>query len=631
MNSGIIKYAALVLAAGLSGSVAARAKDIIVRPGKGRLETAVRDASDGDRILLRPGTYRIDSCLRFNGLSGVAVEPYRKWGKVVISGSRKIDRRSIKRLKPEERAGLGLGKNVRKLDISGYKGTGVPSTAGYERPGRPSWSFLFGRDSLYRLSRWPEEGSVGIDSVLNNGANFRKSGKSEGPGIFKVSAQPPEWKSVSDVLARGYFRMGWAEEILHIGGISGSSVITLADSTVYGVGADGPHCRIRFINIPEEVRKPGDCAFDSGNGCIYFVPQSRYGCLEMACLVEPMIELNGCNNISIKGISLRGTRGDGIVMKACADVCIDSCLISFIGRCGVTIDKDCRRCGVRSCELSYLSSGGVKLLAGDRNKLIYGESYVESCHIHHFNLIESGYRPAVLFAEAGNRVSGCIFHDSQAQAILLNGNDHIVEGSEFYRLCTDIEDNGAIYYGRNPSERGSVIRDNYFHDLVSPFNIRAIYHDDGACACEVYGNVFDNISTPPVQVGGGSDIVYHDNLFMNLPCAAFKVDARLQTWGAGTLPFMDRCMKDVDLPLYLEHYPEYALYVYGDRTVPQRNVMERNVFYNVDYVFERVVGDEHFFNDSFDADVNFFSTLSDNVITDTRPLFENPCLKYRTR
>ena len=130
------------------------------------------------------------------------------------------------------------------------------------------------------------------------------------------------------------------------------------------------------------------------------------------------------------------------------------------------------------------------------------------------------------------------------------------EYSNFHHLCMDVEDNGALYHGRNPAQRGSVIRYNYFHDIQVPFNVRATYHDDGSGAVEVYGNIFDNISSPPVQIGGGSDVVYHDNIFMNLDCAAIKTDGRLQTWGADRLIAHRDSVALVDGPAFREHYPD---------------------------------------------------------------------------
>ena len=115
---------------------------------------------------------------------------------------------------------------------------------------------------------------------------------------------------------------------------------------------------------------------------------------------------------------------------------------------------------------------------------------------------------------------------------------------------------------------------------------------------------------------------------MDIPCAAIKVDARLGTWAAGLLDTINERLAALDLDLYCRHYPEFASYIAGDKAVPKGNVLENNIFYDVEHVFERVVNDDHWFNDDMGKDVNFFSSVSGNVITDVLPQYELPHLKY---
>ena len=633
-----------VIGIALLTSVNLSARDYIVRPGRGRLESVIEKAGDGDRILLRPGTYRIGSTLELEGVNGLNVEPLKKGSNVVITGSVRIPRRTLKQpgrrirsdrgSKAGTRAGLvlpsGMDRSVRILDLSAFPGVAAPHTAGYGHKSLPAWSFMFHGDSLMNISRWPSDAYVHLDSIISCGVSNYKDDLdgSCSLGRFTIAEDLPDWSMTDMIMMRGCFAMGWSEEILPLGSISAGGLIEFADTTTYGLGAGKDYQRFYFFNIPEEVDEPGEYAIDGKQQVAYVCPPRGCNALELAVLDKPLIELRGCKDIVISGISFSKSRGDGIVMKNCANVTVESCELSGLGHLGVLIDRDCRRCGLRSCELHHIASGAVELLAGDRASLERGDCFVEDCHIHNFNFVESGYRPAVKFNGVGNRVSACCIHDSDAQGILLNGNDQTVEGCELYRLCMNIEDNGAIYYGRNPTERGSVVRDNYFHDLISQFNIRAIYHDDGACACLVIGNVFRNISTPPIQIGGGSDIVYRNNLFMDIPCAAIKVDARLGTWAAGLLDTINERLAALDLDLYCRHYPEFASYIAGDKAVPKGNVLENNIFYDVEHVFERVVNDDHWFNDDMGKDVNFFSSVSGNVITDVLPQYELPHLKY---
>ena len=85
-----------VIGIALLTSVNLSARDYIVRPGRGRLESVIEKAGDGDRILLRPGTYRIGSTLELEGVNGLNVEPLKKGSNVVITGSVRIPRRTLK-------------------------------------------------------------------------------------------------------------------------------------------------------------------------------------------------------------------------------------------------------------------------------------------------------------------------------------------------------------------------------------------------------------------------------------------------------------------------------------------------------------------------------------------------------
>jgi hypothetical protein len=234
------------------------------------------------------------------------------------------------------------------------------------------------------------------------------------------------------------------------------------------------------------------------------------------------------------------------------------------------------------------------------------------------------YRVGVCMTGLGNRLSGCEIYHSATMAILMLGNDQTVEYNNVHHVCMDIEDNGALYHGRNPAQRGSVIRGNYFHDIEVPFNVRALYHDDGSGAVEAYGNIFRNITSPPVQIGGGSDIRYHDNIFMDLPCAAVKTDGRLKTWGADRLIAHRDSVALVDGPAFRSHYPEFASYYEGDPAEPQRNVFVRNVFYNVRWAFEKVIWSDHYYNDDIIGTANFISQMSDNWKTGENPGFVDP-------
>lgn len=97
-------------------------------------------------------------------------------------------------------------------------------------------------------------------------------------------------------------------------------------------------------------------------------------------------------------------------------------------------------------------------------------------------------------------------------AILFHGNNHVIEYCKITNVCKEVNDQAAIYYGRDPSEQGNIIRYCYFYKLSPRHLVTATYHDDGACGSEVYGNIYHNAGAWPVLIGGGHYNHYHHNV-----------------------------------------------------------------------------------------------------------------------
>ena len=587
-----------------SGTLGAR--EIGVRNVKG-LRKAIEKAAPGDTILLHKGVYRLKESLVLEGKSGLTIIG----DGACISGGVRIPMWRLRRAK-----GLAMGAkslNLRRYPVSGVVTKGDPHFDG------PSWSEFYADGSPMRLSEWPDEAPLPLDSVVNPGKGYLRNKDNEGFGTIAFREDRPlEWKDPTLGWLYGCFRFGWTCELVPIAAMGPGKTFTAGDITNYGFDFQPGEKfqRWRVLNIPEEVTLPGEYSLDAkAKKAVLMLPEGAKS-LEMSVMKEPLLKLDGCCRITLKGLELFCSRGHGAVILKGEDVRLEDCHIHGMGRVAAVIDSASRRCGLSGCHLHDLGSGAVELAGGDRKAVVRGDNYVENSRIHNFNRIENQYRVGVAMSGIGNRISGCEFYDSASMAILMLGNDQTVEYCNIHHVCLDIEDNGALYHGRNFSQRGSVIRWNYVHDIDVPFNVRAFYHDDGSGAVEVYGNVFQRISSPPVQIGGGSYIYYHDNSFVDIPCAAIKVDGRLKTWGADRLPIHRDSVALADSPAFRAHYPEFTSYYEGDPAEPQHNMLVHNVFCNVAHVFEKVVWSEHYYNDIMEGRANFFDEMRDNVRMD---------------
>ncbi len=592
----------------------AQARTIRVKKASA-LQRAVDKAEHGDTIVICKGVYRLDRTLLIEGKSDLVI----KGEGACFSGGVRIPLWRLRRARD-------MGDGVKLLKLRRFH-PGPVCQKGDPHLTGPSWSELFSDGVPMQLSEWPDGAPLPLDSVVIPGRGYIRPAEGDGFGVIAFKEDRPlEWKYPGMGFLWGCFRFGWTCEMVPVKRIGADKTIEAGALTNYGFDRrPGENFqRWKVLNIPDEVTLPGEYALDAdGKRCWLKLPEGTKT-LEMSVMTEALVRLSGCSDVVLSGLEFFCSRGDAVSVAGCSGTRLEDCSIHGMGHVAVTVDRKSRSCGLSRCELYDLGAGAVELSGGDRVNIVRGDNYVEDCRIHNFNRIENQYRVGVVMSGLGNRLSGCELYESATMAVLMLGNDQTVEYCNVHHVCMDIEDNGALYHGRNPSQRGSVIRGNYFHDIEVPFNVRALYHDDGSGAVEVYGNIFRNITSPPVQIGGGSDIHYHDNIFLDLPCAAVKTDGRLKTWGADRLVVHKDSVALVDGPAFRAHYPEFASYYEGDPAEPQRNVFERNVFYNVRWAFEKVVWSDHIYNDDISGTANFISRMSDNWKTDVNPGFRDP-------
>lgn len=193
------------------------------------------------------------------------------------------------------------------------------------------------------------------------------------------------------------------------------------------------------------------------------------------------------------------------------------------------------------------------------------------------------YKPSAAFHA---RVSSQAAYTCPGSAIYLHGNEHRIELNEIHHAATDGDDMGAVYYGRDPSEFGNRIKNNFFHHIGNNHGmILAVYHDDGACGMEVTGNTFYKAGSIAVMIGGGNDNTYTNNIFIDVPLA-FCLDNRLQAWFKGFIEkggIFEKRLNAVNYkqPPYSIAYPSLVNYFEVSPGLPKRNFIDNNVFLDV--------------------------------------------------
>lgn len=595
-----------------------------------RAETATNKEVE---ILLRKGSYELNQTLEIGEkgkYTSLKIHPYAK-EPVSISGGKQIALKQLKKVSdPEILARLQpqVRELIREID---FQKLGIElhdlRPSGFGRPSSAAWSELFVDSEPLRIARWPNDSTVLIGKVLEPGTGEHLK-EAKLPIFTYNEDHPSTWTNAESFWIGGYFAHGYADDMIPVKRIdTENKTIYPAMQTVYGFMADAPWRQWYALNLPEELDLPGEYVIDIERSKIYFYPPESMQTIHVSVMDQPLVAIENCSNVTLEGVTLEYGRYIGIYLENTHHIRIQDCVIRNMGGVGVSMGKGTltpdnnslnphaaeaggvatsrvtgdilgkvyqdvlfyREAGtdngVQNCYIYNVGAGGVSLGGGDRATLTPSHNFVENCRIHDFNRVEKSYRPGVWIDGVGNRVTQCDIYNAPSMAILFHGNDHCIEYCKITNVCGEVDDQGAIYYGRDPSEQGHIIRYCYFKELSPRHRVTATYHDDGACGAEVYGNIYHKAGSLPVLIGGGHYNHYRHNLFIDSP-AAIHLDNRMQNWGKGMLApggIVDERLNKVNYtqPPYSTAYPNLVNYWNETPDYPHDNLIEGNLFYQI--------------------------------------------------
>ena len=230
----------------------------------------------------------------------------------------------------------------------------------------------------------------------------------------------------------------------------------------------------------------------------------------------------------------------------------------------------------------------VSMGGGNRLDLAKAGNYIYNCEFTNCGRLDYSYKSPVNIDGVGNRIQHCKFNTCPATAIYIHGNDHIIEYNIIEGACKFMDDQGAIYIGRDPSEFGNIIRYNFLRDIGNMGITMGVYFDDGACGSRLYGNVFYNAGTRTVLIGGGRYNKVENNIFIRSEMA-IHLDNRLENWAKKSVQpggiFEIRLNKmNYQKPPFAVEYPEMVNYFKDAPSVPEHNDIQNNVFVQVKQV-----------------------------------------------
>lgn len=599
-----------------------------------RARDAIRESNvpGGNVVWIDGGRYFFDRTIEFGDRdSGTKNEPnvYKAVpgesvyfdGGVVLdpAGCEAVTDHAVRRRLVETARHKVLRVDLKRAGITDF---GALGHRGFRRAYLPAPLELFIDAEPQTIARWPNKGDphIPLGTVVDPGSSPRTGDYGLKPAVFRYETERARrWVSSADMYISGYFHYGFADDTLKVAKLDVErGTITTELPHLYGFKKAG-HSQWFALNLLEEIDQAGEYFVDRAAGVLYFYPPAGFhegSLLQLSMLKDVMLAFEGAAHIRFEGITFENSRGTAIYIERGDSIVVAGCTFRNLGMLAVQMGQGTepypdglhdahgdradgkdgvpasrivgnwheylyrhtawdRDAGVNhrilSCDIYNTGCGGVLLGGGNRKTLKPANNSVENCDIWRVNRLELTYKAPVNLDGVGNRVVNNRIHRTEGMAIYFHGNDHLIEFNDIHDVLLDVSDQGAIYSGRDPSEGGTMIRYNFFHDIRTPgqhqggWPNQAIFFDDwGTNTATIFGNVFHDAGRERGAVffhGGGESAVIN-NIFIECGASPLgKSGASTTDQLVGHMQSADlmrrRLFENVDIsqPPYSEKYP----------------------------------------------------------------------------
>lgn len=432
------------------------------------------------------------------------------------------------------------------------------------------------------------------------------------------------WASPEEGEVMVFARYNWWNNILRIKAYDAAARrITLAGDASYAIR---PGDRYYVQGLREELDAAGEWYYDRAAGALLYWPAGPLTD-ESVCVptMRSIVEMApGTAHVVLRGFTLECCEGTAVVLRNTSDCLVAACTIRGVGDyhgSGVSVEGG-RNNGVVGCDISHTGSHGVALAGGDRKSLTAAGNHADNNYIHHVGVY---YKQGVGVSlnGVGNRATRNLIHDGPRMGIMFSGNNLLLEGNHIRHVNLETEDTGAVYTGGRDwiSSRGTVIRHNYFHDIlgfgqhdgkwVFPYFAWGVYLDDNTGGVDVIGNIVARCSRAGLHLHNGRDNHIENNIFVDHGMAQIEYSGWQQThrYWKDHLPTMIKGYESViGDPAWkkmrnMEVHPTRA--VLPDGTIMSGNRFRRNI---VSYQGEssRLVNLRHFSFRHNESDRNLY-------------------------
>ena len=547
--------------------------------------------------------------------------PY-KAGKVLITGGKSLPIAGFKKVTASailKRLSPTAAHQVMQINLKEYgiEDFGHIQQYGHAMPVVPAPLELFFNHEPMTLAKYPNEGYIKIGKVLDPGSVPRIQDYSNRGALFAYTDTRHEvWAGQDDVWLQGTFQYGYADDNIRVANINTKTKqVKLAMPSLYGVGGGRDFQQYIAYNLLDELDSPGEWYVDKKSGILYFWPPAplEKASVMVSMLEQPILALEGASYVTLQQLTIEAGRGMGIYMERGSHNVIAGCTVRNMGTSGIFMGQGARQTfpfvthddytgvpvsrsignflshiyrytqwdrqagthhGIVSCDVYNTGTGGIALSGGSKRQLIPGNNYVQNCKVYQYNRRNKFLWSGINVDGCGNTVRHCEIFNSDWQAIYVRGNDHMFEYNHIHHVTLHSDDTSPWYIGRDPSDRGNIVRYNFLHHIGNPNRMNmGIYCDDSSTDIWVYGNVFYKMNTKHGVMfsNTGWDLKMTNNIIIEPISYSMEISAHFYTWYQGGGPAMfgkdgllrKRLLEHVNIGAspYAERYPELANYL----------------------------------------------------------------------
>ncbi|MDP2485787.1 right-handed parallel beta-helix repeat-containing protein [Pseudoalteromonas marina] len=441
---------------------------------------------------------------------------------------------------------------------------------------------LYHNDKKMHLARYPNNGLLKINKLIKPGSKIVRShtGTVEGQFYYEDTTID-NWTGEDDVYLNGYWFWDWKQEIQSVKSIDTNRKIISLKKPYHVYGYRSKQEYFAF-NILTELDAKNEWYLDRDNGDLYFYPSTEIANIKpKLAVVDNIISLNNVSNITIQNITFSYAKNNGVFIEGGEHNLLKNVVVKHIGNTAISI-LNSSNTKVVSSHIYSVGGSAINVHGGNRDELISGDICIINSKVHDYANTIKTYQPGISIRGVGNCAINNEIFNAPHFAIYFEGNNHNIKYNEIYNVVKESNDAGAIYAGRDWTSRGTIIANNYLHNIQGYKNggAKGIYLDDEFSGVTIINNIFDNVYDA-VFIGGGKDNTVSNNLFINT-FRSIYIDARGIGWAEDQFSQLLTKFKRVphNSDVWKKSYPRLSNVLKVDPRLPVGNVVNNNVFFD---------------------------------------------------